>query len=66
MPTQTIRVLQSGRHCACAVTMGVSLDEMWAVLAAQRASGKNYMMMETVVYSREYPLRPGPLRAAAN
>lgn len=51
---QAVRVLQSGRHCACAVTMGVSLDELHAVIAAQRASGKNYMMMETVVYSREF------------
>ena len=51
---QAIRVLQSGKHCACAVTMGVSLDELRAVIAAQRASGKNYMMMETVVYSREF------------
>ena len=52
--TQAVRVLQSGRHCACAVTMGVTLDELRAVIAAQHASGKNYMMMETVVYSREY------------
>lgn len=51
---QAIRVLQAGKHCACAVTMGVSLDELRSVLAAQRASGKNYMMMETVVYSREF------------
>ena len=51
---QTMRVLRSGRHCACAVTMGVTLDELHSVIAAQRASGKNYMMMETVVYSREF------------
>ena len=51
---QSVRVLRSGRHCACAVTMGVSLDELRAVIAAQKASGKNYMMMETVVYSREF------------
>jgi predicted dehydrogenase len=51
---QAVRVLQSGRHCACAVTMGVSLDELRRVVAAQRATGKNYMMMETVVYSREF------------
>ncbi len=51
---QAVRALNSGLHCASAVTMGVSLDELRAVMAAQRSSGKNYMMMETVVYSREF------------
>src|SRR3954452_8948729 len=34
--------------------MGTSVEECRAVVEAQRASGKIYMMMETVVYSREY------------
>ncbi len=51
---QTVRVLEAGKHCACAVVMGHSLDELWRVIAAQQATGKNYMMMETVVYSREF------------
>ena len=50
----SVRVLQAGKHCACAVVMGVTLDELRQVIAAQQASGKNYMMMETMVYSREY------------
>ena len=51
---QTVRVLQAGKHCACAVCMGVSLEELQRILEAQRTTGKNYMMMETVVYSREF------------
>ncbi len=51
---QTLRVLEAGKHCACAVTMGTSLDQLYRIIEAQRASGKNYMMMETVVYSREF------------
>ena len=34
--------------------MGTTVEECRAIVAAQRASGKVYMMMETVVYSREY------------
>ena len=51
---QTVRILQSGKHCACAVCMGVTLEELSRVIAAEQATGKNYMMMETVVYSREF------------
>lgn len=46
--------LAAGKHCASAVPMGTSVDEVGAVLSAQARSGKNYMMMETSVYSREY------------
>src|SRR5262245_34525826 len=51
---QSVKVLQAGKHCACTVPMGTTIDECRLVVEAQRASGKNYMMMETVVYSREY------------
>ena len=51
---QSIQVLEAGKHCACAVVMGSTLEELRGVIAAQQASGKNYMMMETVVYSREF------------
>lgn len=46
--------LQAGKHVACTVPMGTSVDECRKIIEAQRASGKIYMMMETVVYSREY------------
>lgn len=51
---QTLAVLDAGKHCACAVPMATGLDDLGRIVAAQRASGKNYMMMETAVYSREF------------
>jgi predicted dehydrogenase len=51
---QAIAVMDSGKHCACAVTMGSTLDELREVVAVQKETGKNYMMMETAAYTREY------------
>lgn len=51
---QTITVLESGRHCACTVPMATSIDDLNAIIAARRTSGRNYMMMETAVYCREF------------
>jgi predicted dehydrogenase len=51
---QAVAVLQAGKHCACTVPMALSLDDLRAIIAAQRASGKHYMMMETAVYCREF------------
>ncbi len=50
----SVEALKAGKHVACTVPMGTSIDECRAIVAAQRASGKVYMMMETVVYSREF------------
>lgn len=50
----SIDALKAGKHVACTVPMGTSVDECRQIIEAQRASGKIYMMMETVVYSREY------------
>lgn len=51
---QSIAGLQAGKHVACTVPMATSVDQCRQIVEAQRASGKNYMMMETVVYSREF------------
>ena len=51
---QSLAALKAGKHVACTVPMGTSLDELKQLCDAQRKSGKVYMMMETVVYSREY------------
>jgi predicted dehydrogenase len=51
---QAVAVLDAGLHCACTVPMATSLDGLRAILAAQRRSGRNYMMMETAVYTREF------------
>ena len=50
----SIEALNAGKHVACTVPMGTSIDECKQIVEAQRKSGKIYMMMETVVYSREY------------
>ncbi|MDI7274732.1 MAG: Gfo/Idh/MocA family oxidoreductase [Anaerolineae bacterium] len=51
---QTLEVLESGKHCACTVPMATSLADLQAIVAAQRRTGKTYMMMETAVYTREF------------
>jgi len=51
---QAVAVLDSGKHCACTVPMATSLSDIRAIVAAQRRAGKNYMMMETAVYTRQF------------
>lgn len=51
---QSISALKAGKHVASTVPMGTSVEECRQIVEAQRQSGKVYMMMETVVYSREY------------
>jgi predicted dehydrogenase len=50
----SVKALQAGKHVACTVPMATSADECKQIIDAQKKSGKKYMMMETVVYSREY------------
>jgi predicted dehydrogenase len=50
----SLAALRAGKHVACTVPMATSVEECGQLVEAQRASGKVYMMMETVVYSREY------------
>ncbi len=51
---QTVKALEAGKHVACTIPMAVSVADCKRIVDAQVASGKTYMMMETVVYSREY------------
>lgn len=51
---QTVQVLEAGKHCACTVPMATSLDDIRSIFAAVRKSGKNYMMMETTLYTYHY------------
>jgi len=51
---QSIAALEAGKHVACTVPMATTVEECGRIVAARRRSGKVYMMMETVVYSREY------------
>lgn len=43
---QALAVLTAGKHCACTVPMATSIEDLRAIIAAVRSSGKNYMMME--------------------
>lgn len=51
---QTIAALKAGKHVACTVPMATSKEQIKEIIELQRKVGKTYMMMETVVYSREY------------
>ena len=47
----SVDVLNSGKHCACTVPMALSIDGLRRVVEAAKRSGKNYMMMETAVFT---------------
>ncbi len=46
-----LKALAAGKHVACTVPMATNLDDMYRIVEAQRQSGKNYMMMETSMYT---------------
>jgi len=51
---QAIKALQAGKHVACTVPMATTVEECQDIVRLSRETGKKYMMMETVVYSREF------------
>ena len=51
---QTIKALNAGKHVACTVPMATTVEECKAIVEASKRMGKKYMMMETVVYAREF------------
>jgi predicted dehydrogenase len=51
---QSIAALKAGKHVCSTVPMATTVEECRQIVEAQRASGKKYMMAETVIYSREY------------
>jgi len=46
--------LNAGKHVACTVPMGISVDECIRIVRLRREVGKVYMMMETSAYTREF------------
>src|SRR3954452_6852628 len=50
----SIKALNAGKHVASTVPAATTVEECRQLVEAQKKSGKVYMMMETVVYSREY------------
>jgi len=51
---QTIAALEAGKHVAATVPMSTSLEELERIVELVQGTGLRYMMMETVVYSREF------------
>lgn len=51
---QTIAALKAGKHVACTVPMATSVEDCKAIVELCAATGLKYMMMETVVYAREF------------
>src|SRR6185436_14877611 len=51
---QSVAALKAGKHVACTVPAARTVKECEQIVKAAKKAGKNYMMMETVVYSREF------------
>jgi len=51
---QTVAALLAGKHCACTVPMALSLTGIRRIIDAVKKSGKNFMMMETSVYTTHF------------
>ncbi|HTU26990.1 MAG TPA: Gfo/Idh/MocA family oxidoreductase [Pirellulales bacterium] len=51
---QAIAALKAGKHVACTVPMATTVEECRQIVELAAKTGKKYMMMETVVYAREY------------
>jgi predicted dehydrogenase len=51
---QSIAGLRAGKHVACTVPMATSVADCRRIVDLTRQTGLRYMMMETVVYAREY------------
>jgi predicted dehydrogenase len=51
---QSIAALGAGKHVACTVPAATTIEECREIVKAAKESGKNYMMMETAIYTREF------------
>ena len=51
---QSIQALKAGKHVACTVPMATSVEECRQIVELVKQTGLTYMMMETVVYAREF------------
>jgi predicted dehydrogenase len=49
-----VKALMAGKHVACTIPMALTVEDCRRIVDARKESGKQYMMMETVVYSREF------------
>src|SRR6266478_3126293 len=51
---QSIAALKAGKHVACTVPAATTIEECGEIVAAATAARRNYMMMETAIYTREF------------
>jgi len=51
---QSLKALRAGKHVACTVPMATTVEECRQLVEAVEETGLTYMMMETVVYAREF------------
>ncbi|MFB2119248.1 Gfo/Idh/MocA family protein [Parapedobacter sp. 2B3] len=51
---QSLKALRAGKHVACTVPMATTVEECRQIVKAVEETGLTYMMMETVVYAREF------------
>ncbi|HXE62058.1 MAG TPA: Gfo/Idh/MocA family oxidoreductase [Bryobacteraceae bacterium] len=51
---QSVAALQAGKHVACTVPAATTVEDCRAIVNAATAAKKNYMMMETAIYTREF------------
>jgi predicted dehydrogenase len=52
--SQSIKALKAGKHVACTVPMATTVAECEEIVRLVKETGLTYMMMETVVYAREF------------
>lgn len=52
--SQSIAALKAGKHVACTVPMATTVEECAEIVQLVKETGLTYMMMETVVYAREF------------
>ena len=50
----SIAALKAGKHVACTVPMATSIEDCKKIVDLVKKTGLTYMMMETVVYAREF------------
>ncbi len=51
---QSIKALKAGKHVACTVPMATTVEECEEIVRLTKEKKLTYMMMETVVYAREF------------
>src|SRR6266581_3163170 len=51
---QSIAALKAGKHVACTVPMATSIEDCRKIVDLAKQRRKKYMMLETVVYAREF------------